>query len=151
MLAERTKEHLAMFEEGKEAAYFSSDKELLEKCRYYLTHEEERKQIAAAGHERCTNSGYSNYDRIRQSLIMHLTKNNPLITIIIPVYNAEKLIAGCIESIIQQNVEYWNLILVNDGSSDKSGEICQEYAQQDCRITVIYQSNGGPGKLVTQA
>ena len=38
------------------------------------------------------------------------------------------------------------LILVNDGSSDKSGEICQEYAQQDCRITVIYQSNGGPGK-----
>lgn len=57
-----------------------------------------------------------------QSLIMHLTKNNPLITIIIPVYNAEKLIAGCIESIIQQNVEYWNLILVNDGSSDKSGK-----------------------------
>ena len=40
-----------MFEEGKEAAYFSSDKELLEKCRYYLTHEEERKQIAAAGHD----------------------------------------------------------------------------------------------------
>ncbi len=77
---------------------------------------------------------------------MHLTKNNPLITIIIPVYNVEKLIAGCIESVIQQNVEYWNLILVNDGSSDKSGEICQEYAQQDSRITVIYQSNGGPGK-----
>ncbi|WP_373161993.1 glycosyltransferase [Bacteroides uniformis] len=74
MLAERTKEHLAMFEEGKEAAYFSSDKELLEKCRYYLTHEEERKQIAAAGHERCTNSGYSNYDRIRAIIDYALNK-----------------------------------------------------------------------------
>lgn len=63
-----------------------------------------------------------NYDRIRAIIDYALNKNNPLITIIIPVYNAEKLIAGCIESIIQQNVEYWNLILVNDGSSDKSGK-----------------------------
>lgn len=65
MMAERTTEHQAMFEEGKEAAFFSSNEELLEKCKYYLTHEEERKQIAAAGLKRCQTSGYSNEDTIR--------------------------------------------------------------------------------------
>ena len=74
MLAERTIEHLAMFEEGKEAAYFSSNDELLQKCRYYLAHEDERKQIAAAGHQRCENSGYSNYDRIKAIIDYALNK-----------------------------------------------------------------------------
>lgn len=74
MLAERTIEHLAMFEEGKEAAYFSSNDELLQKCRYYLAHDDERKQIAAAGHQRCENSGYSNYDRIKAIIDYALNK-----------------------------------------------------------------------------
>ena len=65
MLAERTDEHLSLFEENKEAAYFSSDKELMEKCIYYLTNEEERRKIAAAGRERALTSGYSNEDMIR--------------------------------------------------------------------------------------
>lgn len=65
MMAERTTEHQAMFEEGKEAAFFSSNEELLEKCNYYLTHEEERKQIAVAGLKRCQTSGYSNENTIR--------------------------------------------------------------------------------------
>jgi hypothetical protein len=64
MLAERTSEHLALFEENKEAAYFSSNKELLDKCHYYLLHEAERIQVAKNGRERCVNSGYSNKDRI---------------------------------------------------------------------------------------
>lgn len=66
MLAERTKEHLDLFEEGKEAAYFSSNEELLEKCQYYLAHEEERKRIAKAGHKRCLTSDYSNEGMIRK-------------------------------------------------------------------------------------
>lgn len=65
MLAERTSEHLTMFEEDKEATYFSSNEELLEKCRYYIQHEKERRQIAQAGYKRCINSGYSNYERIK--------------------------------------------------------------------------------------
>lgn len=77
---------------------------------------------------------------------MHLVSDNPLITVIIPVYNAEKWIVGCIESVLQQTVGYWNLILVNDGSSDCSSELCQKIAQHDIRISVINQSNGGPGK-----
>lgn len=65
MMAERTSEHQAMFEEGKEAVFFSSNEELLKKCKYYLSHEEERKQIATAGLKRCQTSGYSNEDTIR--------------------------------------------------------------------------------------
>lgn len=65
MLAERTNEHLALFEEGKEAEFFSTPDELIEKARYYLNHPSQRRQIAAAGRERCLKSGYSNQNRIR--------------------------------------------------------------------------------------
>lgn len=65
MLAERTDEHLSLFEEGKEADYFSSNEELLEKCKYYLEDEEERKKIAKAGYLRCKDSGYSNEEVVK--------------------------------------------------------------------------------------
>ena len=69
MLAERTEEHLALFEEGKEAAYFSSNEELFEKCRYFLENDEERNRIAKKGFKRCQESGYSNIETIRKVLI----------------------------------------------------------------------------------
>jgi len=68
MLAERTKEHMTMFEENKEAVYFSSNEELLEKCVYFLCHEDERRCIAAAGRKRCLTSGYNNEGMIRNAL-----------------------------------------------------------------------------------
>lgn len=68
MLAERTCEHLELFEEGKEADFFGSNEELLDKVRYYLAHLQQRKQIAAAGRDRCLKSGYSNHDRLREML-----------------------------------------------------------------------------------
>ncbi len=68
MLAEKTNEHLHVFEENKEAVFFSSDQELLEKCEYYLDHDEEREKIAKAGRKRCIESDYSNEGMIRRVL-----------------------------------------------------------------------------------
>ena len=67
-----------------------------------------------------------------------------MISIIIPVYNAEHYLRQCIESVIAQTFEDWEAILVNDGSKDGSLAICQEYAAKDKRIKVIDKSNGGP-------
>lgn len=69
--------------------------------------------------------------------------NEPLISIIVPVYNAQKCIAQCIESILNQSYQNFELLLMNDGSVDESGEICDEYASKDKRIKVIHKENSG--------
>lgn len=63
MLAERSEDHLACFEEDREAVFFSSTEEMIDKAQYYLKHNELREQIARAGYERSLRSGYSNYQR----------------------------------------------------------------------------------------
>lgn len=67
----------------------------------------------------------------------------PKVSIIVPVYNAEKYIRRCLDSIQAQTMTYWECILVDDGSIDKSGEICDEYAEKDSRIKVIHKKNEG--------
>lgn len=66
-----------------------------------------------------------------------------MISIVVPVYKVEDVISKCIESIIAQTYSDWELILVDDGSPDKSGKICDEYSSKDSRIRVIHQSNSG--------
>lgn len=68
LMAERTAEHQALFEENKEAVFFSSNEELLEKCKYYIDNLDKCHQIAHSGLLRCNNSGYSNEDTIRSIL-----------------------------------------------------------------------------------
>lgn len=68
---------------------------------------------------------------------------NPLISVIVPVYNVSQYLPDCIESIIKQTYENLEIILVDDGSTDSSGEICDKYAQKDPRIKVIHKENGG--------
>lgn len=65
------------------------------------------------------------------------------IGVIIPVYNAEMYLSECIESIINQTYKNLQIILVNDGSTDNSGILCDEYAKRDNRIKVIHKDNGG--------
>jgi glycosyltransferase involved in cell wall biosynthesis len=72
-----------------------------------------------------------------------MDKINSLASIIIPVYKVEQYLCNCIESVINQSYTNWELILVDDGSPDKCGEICDEYAARDKRIQVIHKENGG--------
>jgi glycosyltransferase involved in cell wall biosynthesis len=68
---------------------------------------------------------------------------DPKISIIVPVFNVENYIHDCIKSILNQSFIDFEVILVNDGSSDQSGQICDEYAKKDKRIAVIHKENGG--------
>ena len=69
--------------------------------------------------------------------------NQPLISIIVPVYNVENYLDRCVESIVNQTFGSIEIILVDDGSTDRSGLICDEYANKDSRIKVIHKANGG--------
>ena len=66
-----------------------------------------------------------------------------MVTIIVPIYNAEKTLHRCIDSVLCQEYSDFELLLVNDGSSDSSGDICREYAQKDSRIQLIDKPNTG--------
>lgn len=66
-----------------------------------------------------------------------------MISVIVPIYNAEKLLSRCIDSILAQTYHDWELLLIDDGSSDGSRVICEEYAQKDARIKVFHKPNGG--------
>ena len=70
-------------------------------------------------------------------------KLQPTISIIVPVYNVEKYIRPCLDSIIVQTFTDWECILVDDGSKDNSGKICDEYADHDVRFSVIHKKNEG--------
>ncbi len=67
----------------------------------------------------------------------------PEISVIVPVYNVEKYVGRCIDSILNQTFTDFELILVNDGSTDNSGVLCDKYAKSDDRIKVIHKKNGG--------
>ena len=68
---------------------------------------------------------------------------NPKISIIVPVYNAERYLHRCIDCILAQTFRDFELLLVDDGSKDISGEICDDYAQKDERVRVFHLRNGG--------
>lgn len=72
-----------------------------------------------------------------------MSQEKALISVIIPVYKVEKYVEKCIQSVINQTYENLQIILVDDGSPDNCGKICDEYAKKDHRIEVIHKSNGG--------
>ena len=69
--------------------------------------------------------------------------NNELISIIVPIYNTEKYLHECLDSIINQNYTNFEVLLINDGSTDSSGTICQEYVERDSRFRYFEKDNGG--------
>ncbi len=74
-----------------------------------------------------------------------MNKKEELISIIVPVYKVEKYLNKCIESILNQTYKNLEIFLIDDGSPDRCGEICDEYAKKDYRVKVIHKDNGGQG------
>ena len=70
-------------------------------------------------------------------------KKGNSISVIVPVYNTEKYLRRCVDSILAQTFTDFELLLINDGSTDSSGAICDEYAQKDSRVRVFHKENGG--------
>lgn len=76
---------------------------------------------------------------------------NGMISFIVPVYNVQEYLGRCIESILRQTYQNFEIILIDDGSVDHSGEICDQYAKRDCRIRVFHIANGGVGNARNEA
>lgn len=84
---------------------------------------------------------YSN-NRIKKTL-MSRTISSPTLSVIIPVYKAERTLERCVRSVQNQSFQDWEMILIDDGSPDKSGELCDIFARKDSRIKVFHKDNGG--------
>lgn len=72
-----------------------------------------------------------------------IENNNDLISIIVPVYNVEEFLNRCVESILIQSYKNIEILLIDDGSTDNSSKICDEYSIKDKRVKVIHKENGG--------
>lgn len=72
-----------------------------------------------------------------------MSAKQPLISVIVPVYNTEKYLSKCLDSILKQEYQNLEIILVDDGSADRSGDIIDEYQRKDNRVVTIHKTNGG--------
>ena len=84
-------------------------------------------------------------NRVLTLFIYRKEMKNPLVSVIIPVYNVEKYLRHVTDSICNQTFRELEIIVVDDGSTDRSGCIAEEFAQKDCRIRVVHKRNGNPG------
>lgn len=85
------------------------------------------------------------YRKLKRAKVKEM-ENKPLVSVIIPVYNVEKYLRQCVDSVIQQSYQNIEIFLVNDGSKDGSGVLCDEYAKKDARINVFHVENGGAAR-----
>lgn len=81
--------------------------------------------------------------KIKKTVKNRVNGGQELVSVIVPVFNVEKYVEKCVNTILNQTYKNLEIILIDDGSTDSSGKICDEYAEKDERITVIHKENGG--------
>jgi glycosyltransferase involved in cell wall biosynthesis len=81
-----------------------------------------------------------------KKLVVEENRMPTIISVIIPVYNVEKFLRKCLDSVLTQSMEEFEVLLINDGSTDESSKICEQYAEQDQRFKVFHTKNSGPSK-----
>lgn len=94
---------------------------------------------------------YINHTEIEKQPRGNQSTTGTLISVIIPVFNAERFLIRAIDSVLEQSHTNFELILSNDGSTDRSAEICNQYASNDRRVIVIHEKNGGPAAARNRA
>lgn len=129
---------------GVDSKYLGIEKSDLEKRFYYVN----PKLFCFNDNDRATESDRINAKRFLRKLMpekSYFEKDieNPLISIIVPVYNVEKYLRQCLESLINQTYKNIEIICINDGSTDKSSEILVEFTQKDSRVKIITQEKSG--------
>lgn len=82
---------------------------------------------------------------------MENLKDKMLVSVIVPIYNAEKYLAACVDALLVQSYTHIEILLVNDGSEDRSGTLCDEYARRDSRVRVLHLQNGGVSRARNHA
>ena len=81
--------------------------------------------------------------RYKEKVVYIMKQSEDLVSVIVPIYNVEKYLNKCVDSIVNQTYKNLEIVLVDDGSTDDSGKICDEYAGKDSRIKVVHKENGG--------
>lgn len=82
---------------------------------------------------------------------MENLKDKTLVSVVVPIYNAEKYLTVCVDALLAQTYTHIEILLVNDGSEDRSGTLCDEYAQRDSRVRVLHLQNGGVSRARNHA
>lgn len=82
---------------------------------------------------------------------MENLKDKTLVSVIVPIYNAEKYLTACVDALLAQTYTHIEILLVDDGSEDRSGTLCDEYAQRDSRVRVLHLQNGGVSRARNHA
>ena len=82
---------------------------------------------------------------------MENLKGKPLVSVIVPIYNAEQYLTACVDALLAQTYTHIEILLVDDGSKDRSGILCDEYAQRDSRVRVLHLQNGGVSRARNHA
>jgi glycosyltransferase involved in cell wall biosynthesis len=111
----------------------------IERCEKYIIYNSSKEKY----YDLSLNLKYDNWQKAIENKLEYCFKNNTLVTVVIPIYNTEEYLSKCLKSVLNQSYKNIEVILVDDGSTDNSSIMCDDYSKYDRRIKVIHKPNAG--------